>query len=71
MLMLPRAAIEDAVGALRAAQIGGAIVFAAGFGEAGGDWKAAQDRFSAVARGPHRALRAELFGIVNYSMTFR
>jgi acetate---CoA ligase (ADP-forming) len=67
MLMVPRAAIEDAVGACARRKIGAAIVFAAGFGEAGGTWKEAQDRFSAVARGANLALCGpNCLGIVNY-----
>src|SRR4051812_24589801 len=44
MLFLPRVAIEDAVAACARRGLGGAVVFAAGFGEAGGEWQAAQGR---------------------------
>src|SRR3954469_14673455 len=40
MLSLPRVAIEDAVAACARRGVGGAVVFAAGFGEAGGEWQA-------------------------------
>ena len=50
MLMLPRAAIEAAVAACARRAIGAVVIFAAGFAEAGGEWKAAQDRVAAVAR---------------------
>src|SRR3954451_12340031 len=39
MLFLPRVAIEDAVAACARRGLGGAVVFAAGFGEAGGEWQ--------------------------------
>ncbi len=56
--MLPRAAIEDAVASCIANGIGAAIVFAAGFGEAGGEWAAAQERIAADrARRGHGAVR--------------
>jgi acyl-CoA synthetase (NDP forming) len=49
MLLIPRVAIEDAVRACARKKIGAIIIFAAGFGEAGGEWKAAQDRIAAIA----------------------
>ena len=49
MLLIPRVAIEEAVKACARKKVGAIIVFAAGFGEAGGEWKAAQDRIAAVA----------------------
>lgn len=67
MLMLPRAAIEDAVAACSRRGVGAAIVFAAGFGEAGGDWAAAQDRIAATAREAGIALCGpNCLGIMNY-----
>jgi acyl-CoA synthetase (NDP forming) len=67
MLMLPRAAIEEAVAACARRGVGGAIVFAAGFGEAGGEWAAAQDRIAATARAGGLALCGpNCLGIVNY-----
>jgi acyl-CoA synthetase (NDP forming) len=49
MLLIPRVAIEDAVRSCAKKKIGGIVIFAAGFGEAGGEWKAAQDRIAAIA----------------------
>lgn len=49
MLLIPRVAIEDAVKSCARKKIGGIVIFAAGFGEAGGEWKAAQDRIAAIA----------------------
>ncbi len=67
MLMLPRAAIEDAVAACARRGIGAAIVFAAGFGEIGGEWAAAQQRIAEVARRGGVALCGpNCLGIVNY-----
>jgi acyl-CoA synthetase (NDP forming) len=51
LLMMPRAAIEPAIAACARRQVGGIIIFAAGFGEAGGEWKAAQERIVATAPG--------------------
>src|ERR1700722_407902 len=50
MLMLPRAAIEEAVEARARRRIGAAVIFAAGFGEVGGEWAAAQEGIAACAR---------------------
>jgi acyl-CoA synthetase (NDP forming) len=67
LLMLPRAAIVDAVAACARRGVGAVIIFAAGFGEAGGEWQAAQDRISALARGAGIALCGpNCLGIVNY-----
>jgi acyl-CoA synthetase (NDP forming) len=49
MLLIPRVAIEDAVRSCAQKKIGAIVIFAAGFGEAGGEWKAAQDRIAAIA----------------------
>jgi acyl-CoA synthetase (NDP forming) len=49
MLLIPRVAIEEAVKSCAKKNIGGIVIFAAGFGEAGGEWKAAQDRIAAIA----------------------
>src|SRR5215469_788379 len=49
MLLIPRVAIEEAVKSCAKKGIGAIVIFAAGFGEAGGEWKAAQDRIAAVA----------------------
>jgi acyl-CoA synthetase (NDP forming) len=67
MLMLPRAAIEDAVTACAHNKVGAAVVFAAGFGESGGDWAQAQQRFAAAARAGGVALCGpNCLGLVNY-----
>ena len=49
LLTIPRAAIEPAVAACARRAVGAVIIFAAGFAEAGGEWKAAQERIAAVA----------------------
>jgi acetate---CoA ligase (ADP-forming) len=56
MLFLPRLAIEDAVAACARRGIGGVVVFASGFAEAGGDWQAAQERIAGLARAAGMAL---------------
>ena len=67
LLMLPRAAIEDAVAACAANGVGAVIVFAAGFGEAGGEWAAAQDRIARTARASGMALCGpNCLGLVNF-----
>ena len=75
VLMLPRAATEEAVSALARRRAGAAVVFAAGFGEASGEWEAAQQRFAAVARDAGMALAGpNCLGLTNYvdgiSLTF-
>ena len=68
MLFLPRVAIEDAVAACARRGLGGAVVFAAGFGEAGGEWQAAQERIAANARAAGMALcGANCLGIVDFA----
>jgi len=54
LLFIPRVAIEEAVAACARRRIGGVVVFAAGFGEAGGEWQAAQDRIAAHVIGEIR-----------------
>ncbi len=67
MLLIPRVAIEDAVKACARRGIGGIIIFAAGFGEAGGEWKAAQDRIAAIAEEAGIALCGpNCLGIVDF-----
>ena len=67
MLLIPRVAIEDAVKACARRKIGGIIIFAAGFGEAGGEWKAAQDRIAALAEAAGIALCGpNCLGIVDF-----
>ena len=68
MLFLPRVAIEDAVAACARRGVGGAVVFAAGFGEAGGEWQAAQERIAATARAAGMALCGpNCLGIVDFA----
>lgn len=67
MLLIPRVAIEDAVKACARRRVGGIIIFAAGFGEAGGEWKAAQDRIAVVAEEAGIALCGpNCLGIVDF-----
>lgn len=68
MLLIPRVAIEDAVKACARRRVGGIIIFAAGFGEAGGEWKAAQDRIAAIAEEAGIALCGpNCLGIVDFA----
>jgi acyl-CoA synthetase (NDP forming) len=67
MLLIPRVAIEDAVKACARKKIGGIIIFAAGFGEAGGEWKESQDRIAAFAEEAGIALCGpNCLGIVDF-----
>src|SRR6266446_3320313 len=67
LLTIPRAAIEEAVSACARRAVGAVIIFAAGFAEAGGEWKAAQDRIAAVARDAGMAVCGpNCLGIMNY-----
>jgi acetate---CoA ligase (ADP-forming) len=67
LLMVPRAAIEEAVAACARRAVGAVIIFAAGFAEAGGEWQAAQDRIAATARGAGMAVCGpNCLGIMNY-----
>jgi acyl-CoA synthetase (NDP forming) len=67
LLMVPRAAIEESVAACARRGIGAAVVYAAGFAEAGGAWKAAQDRIAAAARAAGMAICGpNCIGIMNY-----
>jgi acyl-CoA synthetase (NDP forming) len=67
LLMMPRVAIEPAIAACARREVGGVIVFAAGFAEAGGEWKAAQERIAATARGAGMAICGpNCLGIMNY-----
>ena len=68
MLFLPRVAIEDAVAACARRRVGGVVVFAAGFGEAGGEWQAAQARIAATAGAAGMALCGpNCLGIVDFA----
>lgn len=67
MLLIPRVAIEDAVKSCAKKKIGGIVIFAAGFGEAGGEWKEAQDRIAAIAEEAGIALCGpNCLGIVDF-----
>jgi acetate---CoA ligase (ADP-forming) len=67
LLMTPRAAIEPAVSACARRAAGAVVIFAAGFAEAGGEWKAAQERIAATARDAGMALCGpNCLGIMNY-----
>ena len=67
LLMTPRTAIERAVSACARRGVGAVIIFAAGFAEAGGEWKAAQERIAATARDAGIALCGpNCLGIMNY-----
>jgi acetate---CoA ligase (ADP-forming) len=67
MLLIPRVAIEDAVKSCARKKIGAIVIFAAGFGEAGGEWKAAQDRIAAIAEEAGIALCGpNCLGIVDF-----
>ncbi len=67
MLLIPRVAIEDAVKACARRGVGGIVIFAAGFGEAGGEWKAAQDRIATIAEEAGIALCGpNCLGIVDF-----
>jgi acetate---CoA ligase (ADP-forming) len=68
MLFLPRVAIEDAVAVCARRGVGGVVLFAAGFGEAGGEWQAAQERIAATARAAGMALCGpNCLGIVDFA----
>ena len=67
MLLIPRVAIEDAVKACARRGVGGIVIFAAGFGEAGGEWKAVQDRMAVIAEEAGIALCGpNCLGIVDF-----
>ena len=66
VLCVPREAVRDAVAACGRRQVGGAIVFASGFGESGEAGRAAQDELAAVARdGGVALLGPNCLGLVN------
>jgi acyl-CoA synthetase (NDP forming) len=68
MLFIPRVAIEDAVAACVRRGIGGVVIFAAGFAEAGGEWLATQDRIAAIARAAGMALCGpNCLGIIDFA----
>ena len=66
VLCLPREAARDAVAACGRRRMGGAIVFASGFGESGEAGRAAQDELAALARDAGLALLGpNCLGLVN------
>lgn len=68
MLFVPRVAIEEALAACARRRIGGVVIFAAGFAEAGGEWEAAQARIAAAARAGGIALCGpNCLGLVDYA----
>ena len=67
VLGLPAGAVEAAVQAAARRGVGGIVVFAAGFAEAGDEGRAAQDRMAAVAREAGIALLGpNTLGLTNY-----
>lgn len=67
VLVVPAAAVVDAVAACARRKAGAAVVFASGFGEAGPEGKAQQDRLIAIARdGGLAVLGPNCLGLVNY-----
>lgn len=68
LLLVPRGAIEEAVEACARRSIGGVVVFASGFAEAGGEWAKAQDRIAAIARAAGISLCGpNCLGIVDFA----
>jgi acetate---CoA ligase (ADP-forming) len=66
VLIVPEAAVIDAVTACVRREIGGAVVFAAGFAETGAEGKAKQERLAAIAREGGLALNGpNCAGLVN------
>jgi acyl-CoA synthetase (NDP forming) len=67
VLVIPAAAAVDAVAACARRKAGAAMVFASGFGEAGAEGKAQQDKLAAIAREHGLALLGpNCLGLVNY-----
>ncbi len=68
VLVVPAAAIADAVSACVRRKAGAAVIFASGFGEAGEDGKEAQGRIARTARDGNLALLGpNCLGLVNYA----
>ena len=68
MLFVPRVAIEAAVAACARRRVGGIVIFAAGFAEAGGEWLAAQERIADTARAAGMALCGpNCLGLVDFA----
>jgi acyl-CoA synthetase (NDP forming) len=67
LLNLPQEAVLAAVSACGRRQVGGAIVLASGFAEAGAEGRARQDRLAALARESGVALNGpNCLGLINY-----
>lgn len=67
VLVVPEAAVADAVASCIARGVGGAVVFAAGFAETGDEGRAKQDRIAAVAREGGLALNGpNCMGFTNF-----
>ena len=67
VLNLPRAAIKEAVGLCIERGVGGAVVFAAGFSEAGEEGRREQEEIAALCRANDFALLGpNCLGLVNY-----
>ena len=62
VLIVPEAAVADAVGGCIAQGIGGATIFAAGFAETGAEGRAKQERIAALARDAAFALNGPGLG---------
>jgi acyl-CoA synthetase (NDP forming) len=67
VLIIPQEAVIESIEACARRKVGGAIVFASGFAEAGPEGKALQERLSAVARQGGVALNGpNNLGLINY-----
>lgn len=66
LIAVPAAALDTVVGDCVAAGVGAGVVFSSGFAELGEDGRAAQDRFTAIAReGGMRLLGPNCMGLIN------
>ncbi|MCB1328124.1 MAG: CoA-binding protein, partial [Maritimibacter sp.] len=65
---IPQAGVEETLKAAVARDIGGAVLFSAGYAEAGEEGRAAQDRLAQIARDGGLALAGpNCLGLVNYT----
>lgn len=66
LIAVPAAALETVVADCVAAGVGAGVVFSSGFAELGADGRAAQERFTAIARaGGMRLLGPNCMGVIN------
>lgn len=66
LIAVPAAALDTVVADCVAAGVGAGVVFSSGFAELGADGRAAQDRFTAIARdGGMRLLGPNCMGLIN------